>query len=139
MDTNELYQHIVESDHYEERLVLSNPHPELATYLASRMEQKGVSRAQLIRMLNVDRVYGYQLLNGIRRMKRDQLLMTGMYLGLDLAEMDRLLRLGEYGKLYAKDPRDARVIFAVSKKMNFDKALNFIWGIEGTNERESGI
>ena len=127
MDTNELYQHIVESDHYEERLVLSNPHPELATYLASRMEQKGVSRAQLIRMLNVDRVYGYQLLNGIRRMKRDQLLMTGMYLGLDLAEMDRLLRL------------DARVIFAVSKKMNFDKALNFIWGIEGTNERESGI
>ena len=128
MDTNELYQRIVKNEDYQEQLVLDNPHPEFTAYLASLMERRGVSRARLIRVLNVDRVYGYQLLNGIRRMKRDQLILCGLYLGLDLTEMDRLLRLAEREKLYVKDPRDARVVFAVSRKMEFEKAREFIWG-----------
>ena len=127
MDTNELYQKIVKNEEYQEQLVLDNPHPEFAAYLETLMERRGVSRARLIRVLNVDRVYGYQLLNGIRRMKRDQILQCGLYLGLDLEELDRLLRLGEREKLYVKDPHDARVVFAISRKMNFERARSFIW------------
>ena len=133
MDTNELYQRIVKNEEYQEQLVLDNPHPEFTAYLSSLMERRGVSRARLIRVLNVDRVYGYQLLNGIRRMKRDQVILCGLYLGLDLTEMDRLLRLAEREKLYVKDPHDARVVFAVGKGMNFEKARSFVWHEEDSN------
>ncbi len=139
MDTSELYQHIVAGDRYEEKLVLENPHPEFTTYLAELMERRGVSRARMIRVLNVDRVYGYQLLNGIRRMKRDQMLLCGLYLDLDLTEMERLLRLGGRERLYVKDPRDARMVFALSRKMDFEKARSFVWGEEESDGRKNGV
>lgn len=92
------------------------------------MTEKGLIRADLIRALGVDRVYGYQLLNGIRRMNRLQLLKTALFLMLNLEATDRLLRLGEKGKLYARDREDAKIIFAISKGMDYRHACSFVWG-----------
>ena len=76
---------------------------------------------------NCRRVYGYQLLNGTRRMSRTHLIRTALFLRMDIKETERLLRLGGEARLYARDRTDARVIFAIEKKLPFRQAWLFIW------------
>lgn len=128
LETKELFLRITGEDQFDEQLILENPQMELVEYVEQLLEERGVIRADLIRALDVDRVYGYQLLNGIRRMNRTQLLKSALFLELDLEEADRLLRLGEKGKLYARNREDAKVIFAIGKGMKYRKACSFIWG-----------
>lgn len=46
---------------------------------------------------------------------------------MDIEETERLLRLGGEARLYARDRTDARVIFAIEKKLPFRQAWLFIW------------
>lgn len=126
-DTREVYHHIVGGVSYDEAYVLKNQAPPFSVYLARQLEARGVSRSKLIEALCIDRVYGYQLLNGTRRMNRVNLIRTALYLQMDMEETERLLRLGGATRLYARDRMDARVIFAIEKKLPYDKAWLFIW------------
>lgn len=126
-NTEEIYRHIVAEERYDEAFVLRNPAPSLGEYLAGQLQARGITKAALIRALCVERVYGYQLLNGTRRMSRTHLIRTALFLRMDIEETERLLRLGGEARLYARDRTDARVIFAIEKKLPFRQAWLFIW------------
>lgn len=130
-DTREVYQHIVSGEDYDEAFVLKNQAEPFAEYLFRRMEGRGMRRVELIDALRVERVYGYQLLNGTRRMSREQLIRTALLLRMDVRETQRLLRLGGAPSLYARDRQDARVLFAIAKELPYEKACAFIWREEG--------
>jgi hypothetical protein len=134
-DTREVYQHIVSGEGYDEAFVLHNQAEPFAEYLLRQLEKRGMRRVELIEALKTERVYGYQLLNGTRRMSREQLIRTALFLQMDMKETQRLLRLGGAPCLYARDRQDARVLFAIAKGLPYARACGFIWQEGGGNGR----
>lgn len=127
MKTSQLEQWLETDEQFDETLIKENGCPELCTMIIRHMDEKGITRAELIKRLNLDRNYGYQLLNGTRNPRRNHLIQIGLLLGLDIEQFQRLLKTAMKKPLYVRDLFDAKVFYAVKHKMSFEKAVEFIW------------
>ena len=87
-------------------------------YLNSKMIERNISPAELIASAQIQRNYGYQILNGTRNPSRDKVLSLCLALGLDLPETQRALTLAQFGQLYPKNRRDSIFIFSINKKLS---------------------
>ncbi|RRD95040.1 hypothetical protein EII15_22095 [Bacillus licheniformis] len=83
-------------------------------YFDILLKAKGMKKSAVIRRANLSRVYGYQLMEGRRRGKRDYYLLIALALGLNLTETQRMLSVVRCGALHPLIKRDAAVIFAVN-------------------------
>lgn len=127
MKTSQLEEWLGTDEEFDEALIKENGCPELCEIIIRYMDEKGVTRADLIRRLDIDRSYGYQLLNGTRIPTRKHIILIGLMLGLDIEQLQQLLKSAKKKPLYVRDLFDARVFYAVKHKMNFEKAVEFIW------------
>lgn len=127
IDTEDLEKKIRDSEDFDEELINSSKHPSIHILLNKYIVEKGVSHADIIRLLNVDRSYGYQLLNGRRMPTRKQLIKICLILRLDFSQTQQLLKTGGKAVLYAKDVIDARVIYSIDRELDYDAACDFIW------------
>lgn len=71
------------------------------------LEQHQLSKAEVIHGSNLDRTYGYQILNGSRVPGRDKILALGISAGFSVKEIRRLLKCARTGILYSPSSRDA--------------------------------
>lgn len=78
------------------------------------LREKEMKKSEIIRRANLSRGYGYQLMEGRRRGKRDYYLLIALAMGLDLTETQRMLSVVRCGALHPLIKRDAAVIFAVN-------------------------
>lgn len=127
MKTSQLEKRLESEETFDEKLIKENGCPDLCDAIAGYMNKKGVSRAELIKRLNIDRNYGYQLLNGTRNPTRNHIIQMGLLLGLDIDSFQKLLKTARKKPLYVRDMFDAKVFYAVKHKMSFEKAMEFIW------------
>ncbi len=104
--------------------------PELSDYIHTLLEEHGMTVIQAIQYCNLDRSYGYQLFNGTRRPTRDVLLTLAINLGLTEEETQRLLKLAGRPVLYARNRRDAAVLYCLSHKLSPAEAYELINGLE---------
>lgn len=128
MKTEELEARVKRSKNLNMELIEKNPPPSYAVYVDELLSQAGVKRSELIKALNVDRNYGYQMLNGTRMPARDQLIKIALYLGLGLKTTQRLLNLAGREALYVRRPEDAKAIHCLEHHTEYKKACEFIWG-----------
>lgn len=127
MKTSQLEEWLSTCEAFDESLIKQNGCLDLCSMINGYMDERGISRAELIRRLNIDRNYGYQLLNGTRIPTRNHLIQIGLLLGLDTERFQRLLKTAKKKPLYVRDLFDAKVFYAVKHKMDFEKAMEFIW------------
>ena len=127
MITSQLEEQLGRSEEFDEQLIRENGIPDFLAMIAELMSEKGVSRAELIKRMDIDRNYGYQLLNGIRRPTRKHVIQMGLALELDVDNFQKLLKTANKKPLYVRDMFDAKVFFAVKHKMIYEKAVEFIW------------
>lgn len=127
MKTSQLEERLGKEECFDEELIVKNGCPDFCAEIAAQMEKKGLSRSELIKRMDIDRSYGYQLLNGIRRPTRNHVIRMGLLLELDIESFQKLLKTAKKKPLYVRDLFDARVFFAVKHKMSYTKALEFIW------------
>ena len=85
---------------------------------------------QAIQRCNLDRSYGYQLFNGTRRPTRDILLALAVHLGLTEAETQRLLKLAGRPVLYARNRRDAAILYSLSHRLSPGETEELLSGLE---------
>ncbi|CEP81144.1 hypothetical protein GOD95_10675 [Paeniclostridium sordellii] len=90
----------------------------LPNFFQNICKQKGISKSDLIKNAEIDRTYGYQILNGTKNPSRDKLLKLCISASLDIEESNKALKLGNVGQLYPKNPRDSIIIFGINKKLN---------------------
>lgn len=93
----------------------------LPYYLCDLLAAYHMSKIQYIWDMNLDRTYGYQILNGRRRPTRELLIETAMLLQLDLEQTQRLLKIAQRNVLYPRVKTDAVAIFALEKKLNLEE------------------
>ncbi len=118
METHQIEKKLCEMESFDEELISENSCPELCILINGLLEEKNKSRTELIRKLNVDRNYGYQLLNGTRIPTRERLIRIGLLLDADVDQLQHLLRAASKEALYVRDAADAKVFYAVKHKMN---------------------
>lgn len=97
-------------------------HDHLSDFLMRYMEQKGMKRTEVIRASQLGEVYAYQILNGIKYPKRDKVLCLLLAMHVTLEECQTLLKVCGYPPLYAKNERDAMLIYAFNNNMTVMEA-----------------
>lgn len=88
----------------------------LPGHLKMLLSQKGISRADVVHGSQLDRAYVYQIFSGERKPSRDKLIAIGFGLGLSDAETQQMLKLSGNRELYARDERDALILYALQHK-----------------------
>ena len=86
---------------------------DFAAYLRGLLQQKGRTRADVLRACDVSPSFGYQVFQGTRRPSRDTAIALAFGLGCSLREAQRLLRRAGHSELYCKVRRDAVIIFCL--------------------------
>lgn len=127
MLTVELEEELKKRGAFDESTVLNEAPPELADVLNRLIDDRKIKKSDLIRMINVDRNYGYQVLNGKRTPTRNFIIQTSLILKLDIDEMNYLLQLAGKSTLYVRNLVDARVFYAINHRMDYYDAVDFIW------------
>ena len=95
-------------------------------YLKSFMEKKKVRVSTIIKKANISKTYAYQCLNGERLPGRDIVIRMCLLLGLTVKQSNRMLTLAKKDILYPKRHRDMLILYCISKKMDLDKANEFL-------------
>lgn len=128
MLTAELEEKLKNPGDFDNEIIEKNAPPELADVLSQYIDEKKISKAYVIRTLNVDRNYGYQILNGRRAPTRNCLIRIALILKLDADQINYLLRLAGKQPLYVRNLVDAKAFYAVKHNMEYFEAVDFIWG-----------
>lgn len=118
---------VLREEKFNAKVIEENKAPKIYTVIEQYMEEKNIHRSEIIRALNLDRTYGYQILNGTRTPTRVHLIKIGLFLKLPLDEMQRLLKTGGKEILYARNMTDAKTIYAIEHKLGYEEACDFIW------------
>lgn len=127
MITEDLERKLREEKDFDEQLVLSNKTPDIHILINKYIAEKNATHADIIRKLNVERCYGYQLLNGKRVPTRVQLVKISLLLKLSFEETQKLLKAAGKESLYARNITDAKIIHAIEHDLSYDAACEFIW------------
>ena len=128
MRTEDLEEKIKRTKRLDMTLIENNPPPEFADFIQQLIDERNIKKSSLIRVLNIDRNYGYQMLNGTRTPTREQILRIALFLKLNFKQTQRLLNLAGREALYVRRPEDAKTVHCLEHPMDFIKACEFIWG-----------
>ena len=132
MLTSELEERLKTHGVFDDEMIENNAPPALSDVLNKCIDESNISKADVIRILNVDRNYGYQMLNGTRAPTRNCLIQISLILKLDSDRISYLLRLAGKPPLYVRNLVDAKVFYAVKHNMAYFEAVEFIWGRTST-------
>ena len=95
--------------------------PSLPIYLNSLLHRHGLTVQDVVVACNLDRSYGYQMFNGTRRPSRELLLRLALLMKLGEDEAQRLLKIAGRQPLYARNRRDAAVLYALTHGLTVEE------------------
>ena len=98
----------------------------IKNFFEELLAETGQKKGQVIRKANLSRTYGYQLMEGRRRGKRDYYLLIALAMALDLKTTQRMLSVTQSGPLHPLIKRDAAVIFAINHGYDIVETYTFM-------------
>ena len=114
-DINSFSDYIEKND---DELIINT---ELAEYLEKLIDETGCKKSDIIKQTNLNRAYVYQIFEGRKIPSRDKLISIAIGMGLDFESIQKLLKYAGLRPLYARDLRDAAIIFSVKKGCSFNE------------------
>lgn len=90
---------------------------EFTVYLNQLASERACSIPDIIKKGYINESYCYQLFNGTRKPSRDKIIQLGFALGLNLYEVNKLLKAGGKSELYCREKRDAIIIYGINNKL----------------------
>lgn len=127
MLTKDIEKELSKPKAFSEELIDDNAPPKLHELLNKYINEKKLTKAEVIRKLNIDRNYGYWILGGTRKPTRNCLIQLSLILGLDVEQINYLMQLAGKSPLYVRNAVDARVFYAINHNMDYLDAIDFIW------------
>ena len=99
----------------------------VSEYLKTKLAEKGIKAAEAVRRSGIDRCYGQQIISGIRTPSRDKLVAVSFGIGLDLSEVNELMKISCNRPLYSRDKRDAVIIYGISNGLDIGKVNEILY------------
>lgn len=90
----------------------------LSEHLNMLLSQKGIKKSDVMRRSLLGRAYVYKIFSGEKIPSRDKLLALAFGLGLSDNEAQKMLKLSGNRELYARDERDALILFALQRNQS---------------------
>ena len=91
----------------------------LHEYLSSLLAEKNLDKSEVIAASQLNNSYAYHIFSGIRKNpSRSKILALAIAMGLNLDEVQYLLRYAKQSPLYPRNPWDSTIIFAVEQKLS---------------------
>lgn len=118
--TDELKHEIKAATDIEDYLSANKSHlirDSLSVHLHKLLAQKNLRRADVIRDSLLGRAYVYRIFAGQKIPSRDKLIALAFGMHLSDEETQKMLKLSGNRELYARDERDALILFALQRKM----------------------
>lgn len=86
-----------------------------ASYLCELMKKQKMTKIEVIRISQINQIYGYQIFSGARLPSKDKIIAIALAMKLDDDTIQRLLTLAGEAQLYPKNTRDCILIDAINK------------------------
>ena len=99
---------------------------DIRNFFDELLNESGQKKGDVIRKANLSRTYGYQLMEGRRKGKRDYYLLIALAMSLDLKTTQRMLSVTQCGPLHPLIKRDAAVIFAINHGYDCAETYTFM-------------
>jgi len=101
----------------------------LADYLNEYIGNHNLVLADIIKKSSLSRDYAYSIFNGHRKNPtRDRVIAICLVCEMNLAEVQRCLKICNAGILYAKNNRDAAIIICINRNIyDIDKVNSFLF------------
>ena len=99
---------------------------EVGLYLEKLIEEHGMKKKEVVRKLNLEESYARKLFGGQRIPTRKILLQCAFLLSLNLADIQRLLDIGQKPRLYPRIRYDAAIIYGLEEKMTLEEMNAFL-------------
>lgn len=105
----------------------------LNEYLKYLLQEKNLDRAEIIERSGLNREYAYHIFSGKKNNpSRPKLLALAIAMGLNLDEIQYLLRYARHGPLYPRNQWDAVIISAVEQKLNIIQTNELLYSLGET-------
>ncbi|MDO4292712.1 MAG: XRE family transcriptional regulator [Eubacteriales bacterium] len=89
----------------------------LSEHLNMLLSEKNLHKTNIIHDSLLDRVYVYQIFSGRKFPSRNKLIALAFGMHLSVDETQRLLKISGNRELYAREQRDAIILFALHRDM----------------------
>lgn len=91
----------------------------LNEYLKKLLDEKHLDKKEVIKLSGLDGNYAYHIFNGTKKNpSRTKILALAMAMGLNLDEVQYLLRYAQQALLYPRNQWDAVIISAIEQKLS---------------------
>lgn len=107
-----------ELDNFVGKLEKSGRVPSFPEYLKEKIQERELEAGELWRAAQIPRSYGYNILSGVRKPRRDKVLALCLALNLSCEETQRVLKVAGAGALYPRRQRDAVIMFSLRKGLS---------------------
>jgi len=102
---------------------------DIRSFFDELLFESGQKKSEIIQKANIPRTYGYQLMEGRRKGKRDYYILIGIAMGLDLKTVQRMLAVTRCGGLHSLIKRDAAIIFAINHGYDPIRTYDFMCAV----------
>lgn len=85
----------------------------LSNFLCSKLEEKSLSKNDVIKKSDINEIYGYQIFSGKRTPSRNKLISICIGAEFNLSETNEILKIGGFSPLFPKIKRDSIIIFGI--------------------------
>ena len=116
--TDELSHEIKAARNIEDYLNKNKEHmimTDLSEHLNMLLSLKKLTKADVVRASLLDRTYVYKIFAGEKNPTRDKLIALAFGLHLTDLETQKMLKLSGNRELYARDERDALILFSLQR------------------------
>lgn len=91
---------------------------DFSAFIKEHLNRRNMTPADLSRVSGIDRIYTSQIVSGQKNPSKDYVIKIAIGLEMTLEECQRALRVAKVSDLYAKDRRDAIIIYGFAKRLN---------------------
>lgn len=130
LETLKSIDSISELEHFSQKIKENCPPLTFSRYIEERILLSQITPSQLIKDANLQRNYGYQVLNGSKNPGRDKVIAICLALSFTLEETQRALTLAKENILYPKIRRDSALIFCINKGLSVMETNDLLHSIE---------
>ena len=99
-------------------------------YLSSLLETHGISKYAAVKASGISDSYAFQIFQGNKSPSRDKLLSLAIGMEISLQECQRLLKLAGVNELYAKNRRDAIIIFGLERGLSIPQINDILFDMK---------
>lgn len=116
-DTLDLTNSVVGEDDFDIEFI---DYESALKYLNTLINERNLTKAKLLKLIDHDLHNGYKYLDGSRNMNRDFLIKIIIVLKLDLTTANRLLKLFSHSELYVKIKRDYIILSGITNNSSLE-------------------